>query len=77
MESEVDEIIQSSSWNILGCLFNIRIWDQPLSLKDLEFVFAEFWIQIHNISVEYMDSDNVNKIGNKLGKLVELDILVI
>ena len=33
----------------------------------------EYWVQVHNLSLELMTVKNVEMIGSKLGRLVKVD----
>lgn len=53
----------------------IREWPLHLALKDLQFTFSPFWIQMHGLAPNQMNSINAKAIGNLIGQFVEVDLV--
>ena len=42
-------------------------------IEELDFTKVIFWVQIHNLPLEMMTRVNAEKIGRKIGRLVEVE----
>ena len=70
----VVEVLYWSLWNILGNLFNIKIWDDKLSIQEIDFNHVGFLVQFHNLPLEFMEEGNLREIGTRLGYAIATDI---
>ena len=52
---QAESIMRNSHWNNLGNLLNVRFWDQSLNINEISFRYANFWIQVHNLSPDYWE----------------------
>ena len=52
----------------MGKFFSIKEWDTKNSMEEIKMNTIEFWIQVHNLPLNYMNMENAPIIGNQLGK---------
>jgi len=48
-------------------------WTPNLTLSQMHLTFATLWVQIHNLPLEYHDTDLAHFLGNLLGDFVSID----
>jgi hypothetical protein len=60
----------SLPWNIRGHPLILKHWDKSMSLVELDFSESIYWVQVHNLPLELMTSQNAAIIGNQLGKFL-------
>lgn len=49
---------------------NVQRFDGSKALKDIDFKFSSFWIQIHDIPFKYMTEKTAKEIGETIGPLI-------
>ncbi|XWS30913.1 hypothetical protein CRYUN_Cryun23aG0032100 [Craigia yunnanensis] len=60
-------------WSVMkGCLI-LQRWGEGLTIEELDFTKVVFWAQIHNLPLEMMTRNNAEKIGGKIGRLLEVE----
>ena len=75
--SRVEEILLNLLWNILGYQFNIKLWNVDLAIHEIDFRSAEFWVQLHNLPLEFLDESNLNMLGACIGMVLDVDIPIV
>ncbi|RYR23366.1 hypothetical protein Ahy_B03g068602 [Arachis hypogaea] len=67
------QIMQNGPWNIRGNMVNLRLWREGELVFEVNHDFIEFWIQIHDIPLDFMDKETGARIGEMLGVLAEAE----
>ncbi|XP_022158119.1 uncharacterized protein LOC111024676, partial [Momordica charantia] len=70
---EKKRVLSSGPWTFDKSLFVLvspTAADKPL---DVDFRFCAFWVQIHCIPFEYLTRDMAKLLGDRLGKVEEVD----
>ncbi|KAH1115075.1 hypothetical protein J1N35_008453 [Gossypium stocksii] len=60
-------------WSVMGCPIQFQRWDGGDSISEMDFSSIQYWIQVHNLPMEWLSRKNVEIIGVRLGKVVEID----
>jgi hypothetical protein len=66
-DHDLQRIQDLSPWNIRGHPLILKPWDRSMSLNELDFSEAPYWIQVHDLPLELINSQNAEIIGNQLG----------
>ena len=72
-ESEVDaeKVLQGEPWSYDRHLVVFQVFDEKQSLKDLEFKFCTFGIQIHDLTFQFMNPETAVLIGESIGIVIQ------
>uniref|UniRef100_A0A2N9HT90 CCHC-type domain-containing protein n=1 Tax=Fagus sylvatica TaxID=28930 RepID=A0A2N9HT90_FAGSY len=73
-EKDLQHTISSGPWNIDGKHLILKQWTPGTLPQDLDFSTTTFWIQVHNLPIDYMTVDNANLISAHLGTLQKIDL---
>lgn len=65
------KILDESPWNILGHVLVLERWSPQVSMREIEFLHAPYWIQIHGMPLELFSKHNAIRVGNKIGEALE------
>jgi hypothetical protein len=66
-------VLELSPWNIRGHPLILKYWDPGMTLSELDFSCGEYWIQVHELPLELMTSQNAEILGGQLGTLLEIE----
>nr|POF10518.1 wd-40 repeat-containing protein msi3 [Quercus suber] len=72
-EGDKKRILELGPWNIEGFPLILKMWHQNLSVEDMDFSSIPIWIQVHNLSIEYMSKENAKEIGALVREVIEAD----
>ncbi|XP_030970072.1 uncharacterized protein At4g02000-like [Quercus lobata] len=72
-EGDKRRIVELGPWNIEGFPLILKQWNQNMVVEDLDFSSLPVWIQVHNLSIEYMSKENAVEIGSLVGEVVDVD----
>lgn len=50
-----------------------QVWIPEISPLEVYFDANPFWIQVHNLPMEYMNSSNATTILSKIGRVMEVE----
>ncbi|KAF7833100.1 TMV resistance protein N-like [Senna tora] len=64
------KVLKGRPWTILGCLLNIQLWSQLKVLNEIDFSFAPFRIQFHDLPLEGMNRGNVERMSSNFGEVI-------
>jgi hypothetical protein len=68
------QTISSSPWNIEGKHLILKHWIPGIPPHDLDFSTTIFWIQVHNLPIDYMTTENAKLISAHLETLHKIDL---
>ncbi|KAB2095524.1 hypothetical protein ERO13_A01G045600v2 [Gossypium hirsutum] len=57
----------------MRCPIQFQRWDGGDSTSEMEFSSIQYWIQVHNLLIKWLSRKNVEIIGARLRKVVEID----
>jgi hypothetical protein len=60
-------------WEFGGDLLIVVDFDEKKRLKDLEFIYTPVWIRVFDLPLGMMNEATGRKIGDKVGKTLEVD----
>ena len=66
-KGDLDRVLQSESWCFDKNLVVLQRYDQDISVKDLKFDRAIFWIQVQDIPIRYMSREVAESICESVG----------
>lgn len=72
-EKHCREIMKKSPWFFLNHLMCIQFWISEVAPHEICFDLNAFWIQVHNLPMEYMNCINTTTILQKVGRIVEME----
>jgi hypothetical protein len=72
-ENLYKRIINQGPWNVRGSLLLLQPWSPALAIDEVKLHLCAFWIQVHDLPLQYMTTRNAIKIGKGIGKILELD----
>ena len=70
LEVDAKKVILGEPWSYNRHLVIFQRFDGSKALKDIEFKFCYFWIQIHDIPYKFMLEETVKEIGETIGPLI-------
>lgn len=77
-EHHKDMVMKRAPWFIMNHLLCLESWNptasyQQISYQQIEFNSSPMWIQIHNLPLELMSSNNAAKILSRVGSIMEIE----
>ncbi|KAK2995023.1 hypothetical protein RJ640_012263 [Escallonia rubra] len=66
-------ILESRSWSVMSSHVVVRDWPPHLSMDEIDFSKSPFWIRILGLPPILITKSNAEKIGSKIGKVLEID----
>lgn len=60
-------------WYVMNRLLSLQYWIPEVSPLELVFDINPFWIQVHNLPLEYLNSKNVSTILKNVGTVMEIE----
>ena len=70
---QLEWVERNGSWNFENNLLLLCRWRRGLSLANLVFTHAPFWVQVWGLPFEHMTKEAGRDIGGKLGRVIEVD----
>lgn len=68
------KMMEGRPWLFDNCLFILKLFDGFSQLSKINFDSELFLVQLHNLSFAYMNRECGERIGNSIGKVVEMDL---
>ncbi|KAE8732175.1 hypothetical protein F3Y22_tig00002237pilonHSYRG00644 [Hibiscus syriacus] len=72
--SDKQVIFKRTLWSFEGTLLALVHFDPTLSLEEFDFQPLAVWVRINELSLGMMQNKTVEKIGNKIGKTIVIDM---
>ncbi|CAL9012274.1 unnamed protein product [Prunus brigantina] len=69
----VGAIIADNMPNLMKQCFFIKRWPSELAIEEVDMMNLPFWVQIRSIPLNLCMEDNVEKLGNKIGEVLQYD----
>ncbi|KAL5577616.1 hypothetical protein UlMin_019315 [Ulmus minor] len=65
--------VEHGPWVVNKDLLFVKEWDPNIPLKDISFITASMWVQIHGIPPAFLSKENIWKVGEKAGSILNLE----
>ncbi|KAK9983825.1 hypothetical protein SO802_033350 [Lithocarpus litseifolius] len=72
-EADLQKAFQRRPWSIRGGHLILKKWRPELSWHEVSFATSTFWVQVHGLPALWQSSDNLRKIGSKVGSVLEIE----
>ena len=72
-ESHYKSIINQGPWNVKGFLLLLKPWSPVLAIDEVKLHLCAFWIQVHDLPLQDMTTQNAITIGKGIVKILGLD----
>ncbi|KAJ1387655.1 Zinc knuckle CX2CX4HX4C [Sesbania bispinosa] len=60
-------------WFVMGHLLSLQHWIPKASVFEVNYDWAEFWVQLHNLPLEFMSDTNAVKVAKLLGDIIMIE----
>ncbi|KAL0009324.1 hypothetical protein SO802_010826 [Lithocarpus litseifolius] len=70
LEVDAEKVLLGEPWSYDRHLVIFQRFDGSKALKDIDFKFCSFWIQIHDIPYKFMTEETAKEIGETIGPLI-------
>lgn len=68
-----NRILEKAPWNILGQVLILKQWNPQISVHEIDFTHAPYWIQIHGMPLEFFSKQNAAHTGSKIGEVIDVE----
>ncbi|OMO97767.1 hypothetical protein CCACVL1_04463 [Corchorus capsularis] len=65
--------LNNGQWTIIGYSLCLKKWDTSKAVNDIRFETINFWVQVHQLPLEFMTLNNARKIGKSLGTVLDIE----
>ena len=62
-------------WSCKGGHLIIKKWSPDITWQEVDFSSSTFWVQVHGLPALWSTEDNLKRIGSRLGKVIEMDLV--
>ncbi|KAL7243136.1 hypothetical protein ACSBR1_015537 [Camellia fascicularis] len=66
-------VLLEAPWSVMGSLLVLQTLQPEMAAEDLDFRWSPFWVQIHGLPFGKMTRAHGEVIGNRIGRLVEVE----
>lgn len=73
LETDKRKVIVGGPWHFDRALIVLKEHSGIGNMRKEKFTHVAFWVQIHNIPIVYIERDNVQKLGELLEMLLEVE----
>ncbi|OMO96966.1 hypothetical protein CCACVL1_04733 [Corchorus capsularis] len=72
-EEVTEMVLERGPWTVMGHCICFKKWEIEKTLMEMEFREVIFWVQIHNLPWEVQTKRNAERVGNVMGRIVEIE----
>ncbi|CAL2247326.1 unnamed protein product [Prunus armeniaca] len=72
-EDMAKKILDNGPWSIMKQFFPVKRWPSELAIEEVDMINLPFWVQIRGIPLNLCMEDNAEKLGNKIGEVLQYD----
>lgn len=72
-EAHAKEVMVKSPWYVMNHLLSLQFWLPEVSPYEMDFNYNSFWIQVHDVPLEYLNCKNVTTILQKIGTVMDVE----
>ncbi|KAL9453545.1 hypothetical protein AB3S75_009200 [Citrus x aurantiifolia] len=73
LETDKKKVMAGGPWHFDRSLIVLKEPSGIGNIRKEEFTHAAFWVQIHNLPIVCMDRENVQKLGELIGEVMEVE----
>ena len=71
--TDQEYILREGPWFVDGALLVLEQWTPNLALNRIQLTFFIAWVQVHNLPLEYHDTNLAHFMGDLIGEYVSMD----
>ncbi|OMO83790.1 hypothetical protein CCACVL1_11176 [Corchorus capsularis] len=68
-----EQILEDGPWSVMGYCICLHRWQPGLTLDELDFSQVAYWVQVHGLSLDQMSPKNAKKVGDQIGRVLEIE----
>ncbi|KAK8705890.1 hypothetical protein V6N13_049476 [Hibiscus sabdariffa] len=68
-----EQILEEGPWSVMGYCICLHRWQPGLTLEELDFSQVPYWVQVHGLSLDQMSPKNAKKVGDQIGRVLEIE----
>ncbi|XVE80609.1 hypothetical protein DITRI_Ditri14bG0153000 [Diplodiscus trichospermus] len=68
-----EQILEDGPWSVMGYCICLHRWQPGFTLDELDFSQVAYWVQVHGLSLDQMSPKNAKKIGDQIGRVMEIE----
>ncbi|TYJ48923.1 hypothetical protein E1A91_A01G098200v1 [Gossypium mustelinum] len=68
-----EQILEDGPWSVMGYCICLHRWQPGFTLDELDFSQVAYWVQVHGLSLDQMSPKNAKKVGDQIGKVLEIE----
>ncbi|GMY19488.1 reverse transcriptase [Fagus crenata] len=72
-EGDRRRILEQGPWSIDGNLLSLKPCKLDRLIRKVDFSRGTFWVQVHNLPPLWLNKENAEKIGARIGKLLDTE----
>ncbi|XP_009758585.1 uncharacterized protein [Nicotiana sylvestris] len=72
-EENLVKAIQKGPWFLLENFLSVRRWEPKFVPQEATLSFTAIWVRLLQLPTEFYDNEVLEKVGQKLGKLLKID----
>lgn len=72
-EEDAKEVMLKSPWYVMNHLLCLQYWLPKVSVAELDFDRNPFWVQVHNLPLENLNSLSAGTLLAKVGPVMEIE----
>lgn len=74
-ESVANRILELVPWAVMKQNLSVKIWTENLAMEEVPMHLVLFWVQMKKIPLSLCSEENISKLVNKCGDLIEVEAL--
>ncbi|KAK8648716.1 hypothetical protein V6N13_129460 [Hibiscus sabdariffa] len=68
-----EQILEEGPWSVMGYCICLHRWQPGFTLEELDFSQVPYWVQVHGLSLDQMSPKNAKKVGDQIGRVLEIE----
>lgn len=68
-----EQILEDGPWSVMGYCICLHRWQPGFTLDEIDFSQVAYWVQVHGLSLDQMSPTNAKKVGDQIGKVMEIE----
>ncbi|BFG34430.1 hypothetical protein CerSpe_207040 [Prunus speciosa] len=66
-----DKLVNNGPWQVMKQCFSMRRWPPTLAIEEIQVKHVAFWVQVRGIPLNLCHKENMVKIGDRIGEIIE------
>lgn len=72
-EEEAMAVLIKGPWYVMNKLVSLQRWTSQAIIQEMNFFQVQFWIQLHGLPLENINTQSAEKILNQMGEIIEVE----